>query len=116
MIIVTGSANGLLPYAVLKNLNRVGGWLALRWIFIEGKNLSPHVMSTGFVATRGLMSVGSALVVLALLPVSPESLRWFFTAAEKDIVMGPHGNYPLWANGSSLATFRDSRDTDSIQG
>jgi len=88
-ITVAGSANGLLTYVVLENLNHVGGWLACRGVFfIEGKSLSPlppHVVSTGLIVTKGLMSVGFGVVVLALLPASPERLGWFFTAAEKDI-------------------------------
>jgi hypothetical protein len=39
IVTAAGSANGLLAYAFLKNLNGVRGWLAWRWIFfIEGKS------------------------------------------------------------------------------
>jgi hypothetical protein len=39
MVTVAGSANGLLAYAFLKNMNGVRGWLAWRWIFFtEGKS------------------------------------------------------------------------------
>lgn len=38
MFAVAGSANGLLSYAIVKDLNGARGWLAWRWIFlIEGK-------------------------------------------------------------------------------
>jgi MFS family permease len=38
---VAGSANGLLSYAILKDLNGASGWLAWRWIFlIEGESKS----------------------------------------------------------------------------
>jgi MFS family permease len=44
MITVAGSANGLLAYAFLQNLNGVHGWLAWRWIFfVEGKDL-PYLL------------------------------------------------------------------------
>jgi MFS family permease len=39
MVAVSGSANGLIAYVLLKNMNGVRGWLAWRWMFlIEGKS------------------------------------------------------------------------------
>jgi hypothetical protein len=35
----------------------------------------------------GVMSVGFGFIVLLLLPASPEKLRWFFNAQEKEIAL-----------------------------
>jgi hypothetical protein len=41
----------------------------------------------GLMDNLGLMSVGWGFVVILLLPASPENLRWFFNAQEKEIAL-----------------------------
>jgi len=68
---LAGSFNGLLAYAILKNLNGARGWLAWRWLFL----------------VEGLMSVFSGFIIFFLLPRSPEKLKRNFTAHEKEIAL-----------------------------
>jgi len=68
MSTLAGAFNGLIAYAIAKNLDGANGWRAWRWIFL----------------IEGVAPIAFSFVVLALLPSSPETVRFGFTAAEKE--------------------------------
>lgn len=68
---LAGSCNGLLAYAITLTLDGTNGWSAWQWIFL----------------VEGIVPIAWAFVVLVLLPSTPERIRFFFTAAEKDVVL-----------------------------
>ncbi|KAH8879326.1 MFS general substrate transporter [Thozetella sp. PMI_491] len=65
---LAGAFNGLIGYAIVKNLDGANGWRAWRWIFL----------------VEGVLPIAFSFVVLVLLPVSPTELRFGFTAEEKE--------------------------------
>lgn len=90
MFAIAGSANGLLSYAILKDLNDVNGWLAWRWIFlIEGRSesCSDALYDYWLTTPLGLMSVAYGFFIFVALPASPEKLGRMFNAAEKEICL-----------------------------
>ncbi|KAI6081263.1 putative pantothenate transporter [Hypoxylon rubiginosum] len=71
MSTIAGAFNGLIAYAITKNLDGANGWRAWKWIFL----------------IEGVVPIGFAFVVLALLPSHPTQLRWGFSEAEKAHIM-----------------------------
>ncbi|KAH9995003.1 putative pantothenate transporter [Xylariaceae sp. FL0662B] len=67
MSTIAGAFNGLIAYAITKNLDGVNGWRSWRWIFL----------------IEGIAPISFSFVVLFLLPTSPSGLRWGFSAEEK---------------------------------
>ncbi|KAJ5414610.1 hypothetical protein N7509_001237 [Penicillium cosmopolitanum] len=70
MSTLAGAFNGLIAYGIDKDMDGTRGWRAWRWIFL----------------IEGLMPCVAAFFVLFLLPNSPETLRFGFTAEEKALV------------------------------
>jgi len=66
---LAGAFNGLICYAISKDLNGHNGWLAWRWIFL----------------IEGIMPITFSFVVFTLLPVSPEKLKFGFSKAESKL-------------------------------
>src|SRR6187402_2278952 len=66
---MAGAFNGLISYGIATDLNGRNGWLAWRWIFL----------------IEGIMPMAFSFVVFALLPASPEKLRFGFTKAESEL-------------------------------
>ncbi|KAI0169101.1 putative pantothenate transporter [Hypoxylon sp. FL1284] len=71
MSTLAGAFNGLIAYAIAKNLDGKNGWRAWRWIFL----------------IEGIAPVAFSFVVLALLPSHPSQVRWGFSAEEKEHIM-----------------------------
>ncbi|KAJ5260497.1 hypothetical protein N7478_012102 [Penicillium angulare] len=71
MSTLAGAFNGLIAYGIEKDMDGIRGWRAWRWIFL----------------IEGLMPCVAAFFVLFLLPNSPETLRFGFTAEEKALVV-----------------------------
>jgi MFS family permease len=71
MSTLAGAFNGLIAYGIDKDMDGLRGWRAWRWIFL----------------IEGLMPCVAAFFVLFLLPNSPETLRFGFTAEEKALVV-----------------------------
>ncbi|KAF3402848.1 High-affinity nicotinic acid transporter [Talaromyces pinophilus] len=71
MMAIAGFMNGLIAYGIEKNMNGVHGWGSWRWIFL----------------IEGVLTVGMAFVVRAILPPVPEKIRWFFSEKEKEIAI-----------------------------
>ncbi|KAK4223101.1 putative transporter [Podospora fimiseda] len=72
MMNLAGSMNGLIAYAIQSGpLNGRYGRPAWRWIFL----------------VEGVVSVGFGLVILFLLPTTPERVKWGFSKDEKKIAM-----------------------------
>ncbi|KAL7620497.1 hypothetical protein AAE478_009492 [Parahypoxylon ruwenzoriense] len=67
MSTIAGAFNGLIAYAIVKDLDGANGWRAWRWIFL----------------IEGIMPIAFAFVVLFFLPSSPQTLKWGFSEAEK---------------------------------
>lgn len=68
---LAGAFNGLVAYGVQHNLEGKNGWHAWRWIFF----------------IEGILPIGWAFIIFALLPPTPETTRFGFTAEEKDILV-----------------------------
>lgn len=68
MSTLAGAFNGLVAYAITKDLDGKNGWLAWRWIFL----------------IEGVLPIGASFIVLALLPSSPSEVRFGFTPKEKE--------------------------------
>jgi len=68
---LAGAFNGLIAYAVQEDLSNVNNWRPWRWIFL----------------IEGVVPIGWALVVLAFLPSTPETVKFFFTEDEKDLLI-----------------------------
>ena len=81
MTTIGGAFNGLIAYAITKNLNGTGGWLAWRWIFL----------------IEGILPVGASFFVLFLLPDSPATTRFGFSEQEREMAlarsMRAHNNF-----------------------
>jgi MFS family permease len=71
MSTLAGAFNGLIAYGIEKDMNGLRGWRAWRWIFL----------------IEGVMPCVAALFVLLLLPNTPETLQFGFTAEEKALVL-----------------------------
>ncbi|XXH02448.1 hypothetical protein Hte_008824 [Hypoxylon texense] len=71
MSTLAGAFNGLIAYAITKDLDGANGWRAWRWIFL----------------IEGVVPIAFSFVVLALLPSHPSALRWGFTEEEKKHIM-----------------------------
>ncbi|KAI1383860.1 putative pantothenate transporter [Hypoxylon trugodes] len=71
MSTIAGAFNGLIGYAITKDLDGVNGWRAWRWIFL----------------IEGIVPIACSFVVLFLLPSSPSSLKWGFSEAEKQHII-----------------------------
>ena len=71
MSTIAGAFNGLISYGISKDLEGVNGWRAWRWIFL----------------IEGIMPMAFSFVVLFLLPVSPQSVRFGFNAEEKELMV-----------------------------
>ncbi|KAI1101042.1 putative pantothenate transporter [Jackrogersella minutella] len=67
MSTIAGAFNGLIAYAIVKNLDGANGWRAWRWIFL----------------IEGVVPIGFAFVVLLFLPSSPQAVTWGFNEEEK---------------------------------
>lgn len=68
---LAGSLNGLIAYAVERTLDGKNGWSAWRWIFF----------------IEGIIPIGWAFVIFALLPPTPETVRFGFKPAEKEVLI-----------------------------
>jgi Na+/melibiose symporter-like transporter len=71
MSTLAGAFNGLIAYGIDKDMDGLHGWRAWRWIFL----------------IEGAMPCVAAFCVLFLLPDSPETLQFGFTAEEKALVV-----------------------------
>ncbi|KAK3987285.1 putative transporter [Cladorrhinum sp. PSN332] len=72
MMNLAGSMNGLIAYAIQAGpLNGRYGRPAWRWIFL----------------IEGVVSVGFGVLILFLLPTTPERVKWGFSKEEKKIAM-----------------------------
>lgn len=71
MSTLAGAFNGLIAYGIDKDMDGFRGWRAWRWIFL----------------IEGIMPCAVAFLVLVLLPDSPETLRFGFTAEEKALAV-----------------------------
>ncbi|KAI1340036.1 MFS general substrate transporter [Xylariaceae sp. FL0016] len=71
MSTLAGAFNGLIAYAISKNLDGANGWLAWRWIFL----------------IEGVIPIAFAFLVIFLLPASPFELKWGFNKAEKEHII-----------------------------
>ncbi|KAI1091576.1 putative pantothenate transporter [Rostrohypoxylon terebratum] len=67
MSTIAGAFNGLIAYAIVKDLDGANGWRAWRWIFL----------------IEGIVPIAFAFVVLTFLPSSPQDTRFGFTEEEK---------------------------------
>ncbi|KAI1455775.1 putative pantothenate transporter [Annulohypoxylon moriforme] len=67
MSTIAGAFNGLIAYAIVKDLDGANGWRAWRWIFL----------------IEGIVPIAFAFIVLFFLPSSPQGVRWGFTEEEK---------------------------------
>ncbi|KUJ07763.1 MFS general substrate transporter [Mollisia scopiformis] len=68
---LAGSFSGLISYGVVENLNGAHGWLAWRWIFL----------------IEGVLPVGATLLVIFLLPSTPEKLGRNFKEDERELAI-----------------------------
>ncbi|KAJ9617229.1 hypothetical protein H2200_000950 [Cladophialophora chaetospira] len=71
---LAGAFNGLIAYAVQKDLGGVNSWQPWRWLFL----------------IEGVLPMGWAFVVILFLPSTPENLKLvgrFFTADEKHLII-----------------------------
>jgi sugar phosphate permease len=64
---VAGAFNGVIAYAIEKNLNGHNGWQAWRWIFL----------------IEGILPIGASVFVFILLPKSPDSAGIGFSDADR---------------------------------
>ena len=71
MSTLAGAFNGLIAFAITKDLDGAGGWRAWRWIFL----------------IEGIIPCAFAFVVLVLLPASPSTLRFGFSREEKELAI-----------------------------
>ena len=71
---LAGAFNGLIAYAVQKDLGGVSSWRPWRWLFL----------------IEGAIPMGWAFIVLSLLPSTPEHLKFigrFFSKEEKEVIV-----------------------------
>ncbi|KAH9905139.1 putative pantothenate transporter [Xylariomycetidae sp. FL2044] len=68
---LAGSFNGLIGYAIQKNLHGYNGWSAWQWIFF----------------IEGLVPIAWSFVIFFTLPPTPETVRLGFTPEEKTLVL-----------------------------
>lgn len=71
---LAGAFNGLIAYAVAKDLQHVNSWQPWRWLFL----------------IEGVIPIGWAFVVMAFLPSTPEHLKFMkrlFTEEEKEVIV-----------------------------
>lgn len=68
---LAGAFSGLLAYAIQKDLDGHNGWSAWRWIFF----------------IEGILPVGWSIVILVLLPSTPNSIRHGFSQKEKTVLL-----------------------------
>lgn len=68
---LAGAFSGLLAYAIQKDLDGHNGWSAWRWIFF----------------IEGILPVGWSMVILFLLPSTPNSIRRGFSQDEKKVLL-----------------------------
>ncbi|KAI1405414.1 putative pantothenate transporter [Hypoxylon fuscum] len=71
MSTIAGAFNGLIAYAITKDLDGANGWRAWRWIFL----------------IEGIAPIAFSFIVLLLLPSSPSALTWGFSDEEKKHIM-----------------------------
>ncbi|CZT13753.1 uncharacterized protein RAG0_17250 [Rhynchosporium agropyri] len=71
MATLAGAFNGIIAYAITKDLNGVRGWLAWRWIFL----------------IEGVLPIGTSIFVWLLLPASPKEARIGFSEADKNLAV-----------------------------
>ncbi|KAI1136002.1 putative pantothenate transporter [Hypoxylon sp. FL0543] len=71
MSTIAGAFNGLIAYAIVKDLDGANGWRAWRWIFL----------------IEGIVPIAFSFIVLLFLPSSPREVRWGFSEAEKQHVI-----------------------------
>lgn len=67
MSTIAGAFNGLIAFAIVKNLDGANGWRAWRWIFL----------------IEGIVPIAFSFIVLIFLPSSPQDTRFGFTEEEK---------------------------------
>ena len=71
MSALAGSFNGLIAYAIQKNLNGVGGFSAWEWIFL----------------IEGIVPIGCSVLLLVFLPHHPEKKHWLITEEEQQLAI-----------------------------
>ncbi|KAI0837111.1 putative pantothenate transporter [Hypoxylon sp. FL0890] len=71
MSTIAGAFNGLIAYAIVKDLDGANGWRAWRWIFL----------------IEGIAPIAFSFVVLFFLPSSPREVNWGFSEAEKQHII-----------------------------
>jgi MFS family permease len=68
---LAGAFGGLVAYAIIQHHNGQNGWMAWRWIFL----------------IEGILPTAWSLVVLLLLPPSPQKIHGGFTEREKKMLI-----------------------------
>lgn len=71
MTSIAGAFNGIIAYAIQKNLDGHNGWRAWRWIFL----------------IEGILPVGASVFVFFLLPKSPDSANFGFSDADRALAV-----------------------------
>ncbi|KAH8597715.1 major facilitator superfamily domain-containing protein [Bisporella sp. PMI_857] len=66
---VASAFNGLIAYAITKDLDGHNGWRAWRWIFL----------------IEGILPMAGSFIVMIFVPPTPETARFGFSAAEKEL-------------------------------
>ncbi|KAK4501512.1 hypothetical protein PRZ48_007321 [Zasmidium cellare] len=86
-----GAVNGLIAYAIEKDLDGTDGLASWRW-YVSFRILT-ICRSAGLTASarlfivEGVICIGWGFVILLLLPPAPEKARWYFTAPEKELAI-----------------------------
>ncbi len=68
---LAGSFNGLIAYGIEKNLAGAHGWTAWQWLFL----------------VEGVLPIGCAVIILVLLPPTPEQGHFIFSKAERALAI-----------------------------
>ncbi|KAH6673861.1 major facilitator superfamily domain-containing protein [Halenospora varia] len=68
---LAGAFNGLIAYGIVESLDGAKGWRAWRWIFL----------------IEGILPMAMSILVILVLPQSPQKTRKLFTEREKEIVI-----------------------------
>ena len=98
MVSIAGSMNGLISYAIQISMDGRYGRPAWRWIFlIEGERPRPLTAQPSVILhpnadrTRapfeGIVSIGFGILLVFILPNTPERVKRGFTAEEKKIAL-----------------------------
>ncbi|KAK7888347.1 hypothetical protein LTR67_008693 [Exophiala xenobiotica] len=68
---LAGSFNGLIAYGIEKNLAGDRGWESWRWLYL----------------VEGVLPIGCSLILLLLLPGTPEKRHFLFTKEERELAI-----------------------------